>query len=224
MNAVECGRRPLAEMPLGQERNSKIIGGEKTTPGEFPFLVSLKYGGVRHFCGGSLISAQWILTAAHCVSGPAAEFLSVVLGEYDMQNDTEGESIIKIEKVFRHEEFQFSTLNNDIALVRLRKPVNYTDRIQPVCVIEDDEVTYLIGRLESSPDGDELRKVGDSGGPLFAPGPDGRVIQQGIVSSGIGCGRRGKPGVYTKLTAHLHWIVKTIRTYEQSLITEQPPP
>lgn len=55
-----CGRAPL---------NTRIVGGVDATGGSWPWQVSLHsstYGG--HFCGGSLINTEWVLTAAHCLS------------------------------------------------------------------------------------------------------------------------------------------------------------
>ena len=53
---------------------------------------------------------------------------------------------------------------------------------------------------------------GDSGGPLAVLGQDGSYSQIGVVSWGKGCARQGYPGVYTRLTALLPWITKTIKT------------
>ena len=53
---------------------------------------------------------------------------------------------------------------------------------------------------------------GDSGGPLAVLGQDGSYSQIGVVSWGRGCARQGYPGVYTRLTALLPWITKTIHS------------
>ena len=47
-------------------RDSRIIGGSDAAEGQFPYQVSLKLYG-RHICGGSVIAANWVITAAHCV-------------------------------------------------------------------------------------------------------------------------------------------------------------
>ena len=56
----------------GDGRTSRIVGGATAEPNEYPWQASLQYrSGTRwyHFCGGSLIAPNWILTAAHCLDG-----------------------------------------------------------------------------------------------------------------------------------------------------------
>lgn len=52
-----CGVRPAS---------SRVVKGQNAAPHSWPWQVSLRSRG-RHFCGGSLISADWVLTAAHCI-------------------------------------------------------------------------------------------------------------------------------------------------------------
>ena len=53
--------------------------------------------------------------------------------------------------------------------------------------------------------------VGDSGGPIFKKGPDGKFVQVGIVSFGVGkCGQAAVPGVYTRLSLYSDWLKDTV--------------
>ena len=59
LRCIECGVRSV-------KRQSRIVGGLNASPGDWPWQVSLHVQGV-HVCGGSIITPEWIVTAAHCV-------------------------------------------------------------------------------------------------------------------------------------------------------------
>jgi secreted trypsin-like serine protease len=55
----------VAETRLKRQPDYRILNGTEALPGQWPWQVALKDGNL--FCGGSLISSQWVVTAAHCV-------------------------------------------------------------------------------------------------------------------------------------------------------------
>nr|XP_060632266.1 acrosin-like [Anolis sagrei ordinatus] len=133
-----CGRRPLA----ASQEMSRLIGGTNALPGTWPWQVSIQAlmrgGYYLHICGGTLISARWVLSAAHCFGKPKDQY-KLLLGcnRVNLPGPDSRERFIKT--LVKHEDFR-STLNtggtifNDIALVEMSKPVNCSDYIQPACL------------------------------------------------------------------------------------------
>jgi len=100
----------------------KIVGGQNAVQGEFPFIVSLRSGSYGHFCGGSLIAPNWVLTAAHCVKGGSVD--EVWIGLLN-QNDQAGVEKMKTVKIIAHAGYDSSSMENDFALIQLDKNSSY---------------------------------------------------------------------------------------------------
>merc|ERR1711970_1260113 len=104
----------------------KVVNGWPADKGEWPWIAALLNNG-RQFCGGSLITQEHILTAAHCVAHMSrydVANLKVRLGDHEIR--TVGETEIfesKAARVVRHKEFSQQTLHKDVAIISLETPV-----------------------------------------------------------------------------------------------------
>ena len=142
-------------MNLLNTMRSKIINGVEARPHDWPWLVSIsvRYRGNNgvwqnrtHICGGTLIESSHVLTAAHCLeqkiddrfvpltsTNPSLEsFFVLRIGVHDIRL-TRPDELYRARKVFVHERFVSSTFENDIALIRLDRPVPNTEQTSPIC-------------------------------------------------------------------------------------------
>ncbi|XP_023020682.2 trypsin-1 [Leptinotarsa decemlineata] len=226
----------------------RIVGGRPTGINRYPWIARIVYDGHYH-CGASLLTKEYVLTAAHCVRRLKKSKIRVVLGDHDVSTTAEIPAMMRaVTSVIRHRNFDQDTYNHDIALLKLRKPVEFTKQIRPIClpktldpsgrtgtvvgwgrtaeggmlptIVQEVQVPiltlsqcramkYRASRITTymlcAGKGLQDSCQGDSGGPLLVHSGDKYEIV-GIVSWGVGCGRPGYPGVYTRVSKYINWL------------------
>jgi len=88
---------------------TRVVGGQPATTGQFPFIVSLQLVNRRqsqHFCAASILNDLWILSAAHCADGISKSRIIVKAGKKDLKTKEATEQIVKVSKVYIHEKYK----------------------------------------------------------------------------------------------------------------------
>ncbi|EDL36051.1 RIKEN cDNA 1700049K14, partial [Mus musculus] len=255
-----CGRRMSsrsqqlnnASAIVGGKPASAIVGGKPANILEFPWHVGIMNHG-SHLCGGSILNEWWVLSASHCFDQLNNSKLEIIHGTEDLS--TKGIKYQKVDKLFLHPKFDDWLLDNDIALLLLKSPLNLSVNRIPICTSEISDIQawrncwvtgwgitntsekgvqptilqavkvdlyrwdwcgYILSLLTKNmlcagtqdPGKDACQ--GDSGGALVCNKKRNTAIwyQVGIVSWGMGCGKKNLPGVYTKVSHYVRWISK----------------
>ena len=125
----------------------RIIAGSQVTENNqdtiYPWITSLYIQGEAS-CGASLIASQWVLTAAHCVTNEdsgavlSASNFTVVVNDYDLANNRDGESRT-VSEVYVAAGYDTFTLDNDIALLKLTSVVT----TKPIALISPNHFNSL---------------------------------------------------------------------------------
>lgn len=114
---MTCGER-------SEQRQNKIVGGSFTTIESQPWVAAIFQQRTGFLCGGSLIAPCWVVTAAHCFAdGDSTNInrLSVHLGKSAInETDATTEQSFTVEKLIIHQQFNESTFDHDIALLKIR--------------------------------------------------------------------------------------------------------
>merc|ERR1719483_949437 len=150
--ASSCAKIPawmkaaMGKAPAGD----RIVGGTNAA-GVVPWQVSIRdnesgaddngkpYEKNTHFCGGTILDAKTILSAAHCFPNGQKEdltFRQIMAGSVNVQ-DTKTSQRIAIEKLIwntKHPWDKDVTMNNDIVIIKLKSPLKFNGNVQPACL------------------------------------------------------------------------------------------
>lgn len=127
--------------------SGKIVGGLPIGIEVAPHQVSLQLRDF-HICGGSVISENFVLTAAHCTSGSSAKDMKVRAGS-DLYRS--GGVSIQVEEIFQHEKFDYFTIDYDFSVLKLTEALNFSDQIKVIALpslneeVDDNTLCLVTG-------------------------------------------------------------------------------
>ncbi|XP_073491615.1 serine protease 33-like [Aquarana catesbeiana] len=117
--------------------SSRIVGGKNSLDDQWPWQVAVIVETLdgAYLCGGSLISPEWVMTAAHCIHNPIQlSNYKVYLGMYQLGVISPHTVIANLSSIIINSSYTSVGKPGDIALVRLATPVTYTQYIMPICL------------------------------------------------------------------------------------------
>lgn len=127
-----------ANYGFGRVLNERIIGGTVASPNQFPYQAGLlnegevPENGTLVFCGGAIIDNQWVLTAARCVHRRQPADFRVLVSSVNVIVDNE--EVHSVESIHLHPDFVVAELLNDIALLRLAQPLEWSESVLPIAL------------------------------------------------------------------------------------------
>ncbi|NXO75054.1 ENTK Enteropeptidase, partial [Sitta europaea] len=124
-----------------QNNGTRIVGGSDARREAWPWIVSLHFN-FQPVCGASLVSDEWLVTAAHCVYGRQLKpsRWQAVLGLYMQSDLTQPPTVVQnVDRIIINPHYMKETKDSDIALMHLQDKVQYTDYIRPICLPEKNQ-------------------------------------------------------------------------------------
>ena len=143
LKSDKCSCGPIKEQSQKASNitNNRIVNGEEANPHEFPWIVSLILPDGYWFCGGAILTEDFVITAAHCVEDMKPDEALIRIGDHDNSdpNDTEHhkKQTIEIKKIKMHSKYDPETANNDIALLKLKTKIDFQKfdgTVAPICL------------------------------------------------------------------------------------------
>ncbi|XP_047112175.1 trypsin-7-like [Schistocerca piceifrons] len=236
--AAACSAAPPARARrFRTPHQGRIVGGGPVDISQFPWQISLEYRN-EHYCGGSIISSEWVLTAAHCGDHNAQYY--VLRAGTSLRES--GGTVYDVTTVIVHDRFSWSTGDYDIGVLAIDGSFTFGDNVQAITlgttepdvgtsvnisgwgdlqyagsppVLLHAVTTVLIDRATCDETwGDitynELCTGGEHKGACN--GDSGGALVVGSTQYGIfsrtSCSRSGTPDVYTSVPALRSWITE----------------
>ncbi|XP_039442605.1 brachyurin-like [Culex pipiens pallens] len=112
----------------------RVTFGQEATPGQFPYqaVVLISVPGGTALCGGSILSKNYILTAAHCVVDATGGTVIVGAHNYATYEPSQQRIAFGLSGIQYHSGYNPEIVRNDVATIRLNSPLTLNDRVKAV--------------------------------------------------------------------------------------------
>ncbi|XP_063702319.1 trypsin-3-like [Culicoides brevitarsis] len=137
---------------LETPHQGKIVNGTEVDIANFPYQVSLQ--APNHFCGGSIISSNFVLTAAHCA------VISLMVEDLFIRSGTSNWNVdgllSRVKLIIQHPFYNPKNLDYDFALIELEVPLTFNDVTKPISLVNEDYQIFAMTMVTVSGFGETL--------------------------------------------------------------------
>lgn len=126
---IKPKNQPNQHFKIFAATENRIVGGSNVPLGQIPSHASLRTLANLHFCGGSIISISWIISAAHCTVNRAQNAINIVVGTVTLNA---GGVTHRSAQIVQHPQYSSFTLANDVSLVRIETTFTLSAHIQTI--------------------------------------------------------------------------------------------
>ncbi|XP_078376521.1 chymotrypsinogen B-like [Oculina patagonica] len=127
----------LSPSDCGIKLTKRVVGGQHASPGEWRWHALVETS--LDLCGGSLLTPQWVITAAHCVKGKSAANFDIALGQHTRSKDSGKGQVYSISKIIIHPEYDREKIDYGFALLKLAKPATMNEHVATICLPESSQ-------------------------------------------------------------------------------------
>ncbi|XP_031429772.1 transmembrane protease serine 2-like [Clupea harengus] len=194
LRCIACGSKPAS--------GERIVGGQQPSPGEWPWQVVLRERSKFTKCGGSIIAPYWILTSAQCAQRTPDPLL------WEVYVDIHAELLLffvpaeKVTRIITFPEYDNKTHNNDIALMKLQKPLQMSGSSRPICLPNLDmdftppQPSWIVGFGRTSEGGDTSSVLKEAQVSLISTAEcNGTNMYDGQITHSMICAGQPNGGV-----------------------------
>ncbi|XP_041834360.1 coagulation factor VII [Melanotaenia boesemani] len=164
--SIVCGRPQINFAP-------RVVNGEICPKGHCPWQAVLNEHNA-FTCGAIVLSDLWLLTAAHCIWQKPVAIFHVIVGKHDLKEIEKTEQQRRVLQVFIHPDYNTTTYDSDLALLKLFRPIKLNRYVMPICLpARNSTFTRTLATIRHS--------TVSGWGRLVQFGPSARFLQRLVL-------------------------------------------